>query len=583
MTDPKARFVITADDETSLAFKQVNANLAKLSGSFNVLDRLGSAALGVFSVAVVTNFAKSVFEAADAIGDAAAKFGTSAESLSRLKFAAEQSDVEFQSLTVGIKTVQKAISEAAKGSETAQEKFTELGLSASALRDLSLEDQFKSIAQAFKDVDSPADQTRLAMELFGKAGADLVPLLNQGEIGIDALMRKADELGVTLRNNTAAAISVTDQALKQFKATASGITANFIGNLLLNLNIVELTEPVDILNEKLRRLEQERKAILFSDTGNSNRRFLPGLEEEIAVTTRKLVELQRMLAGGSAAASGPGNRSPRFEVRGPDELSEVTLTSEAVAKSGADKVRAINEQLATDIVEIQNRLAQEQFDLVNQFDQLQKDFQANNVTEATKIFEQSLNDQERINKASLDRRLADEQAHADAKRAVQQSVVTAGINALNAFNTASTKKSKELVAINKAVSIAQAIQNTYVGATKAIAQGGIWGFAQAGAIIAFGLAQVAAIARTNYGSQGASNSTTAAGTSVNPIYTTNSGTQQDQGAQTQRAVQVTFNGPIFSSTETAQWLIDTITEAVSDRDVVFIPSSSRQAQELMPA
>ncbi|MFA7523116.1 MAG: tape measure protein [Halothiobacillaceae bacterium] len=52
---------------------------------------------------------------------------------------------------------------------------------------------------------------------------------------------------------------------------------------------------------------------------------------------------------------------------------------------------------------------------------------------------------------------------------------------------------KELAAIGKAAAITQAIMNTYEGATKALAQGGIYGAAMAAVVVAQGMAQVAAI------------------------------------------------------------------------------------------
>lgn len=52
---------------------------------------------------------------------------------------------------------------------------------------------------------------------------------------------------------------------------------------------------------------------------------------------------------------------------------------------------------------------------------------------------------------------------------------------------------KELAAIGKAAAITQAVMNTYEGATKALAQGGIYGAAMAAVVVAQGMAQVAAI------------------------------------------------------------------------------------------
>ena len=50
-------------------------------------------------------------------------------------------------------------------------------------------------------------------------------------------------------------------------------------------------------------------------------------------------------------------------------------------------------------------------------------------------------------------------------------------------------------AVGKAFGVVQATINTYIGATKALAQGGIFGIAQAAVVIAFGMKQVATIAK----------------------------------------------------------------------------------------
>jgi hypothetical protein len=59
-------------------------------------------------------------------------------------------------------------------------------------------------------------------------------------------------------------------------------------------------------------------------------------------------------------------------------------------------------------------------------------------------------------------------------------------------------QNKKFFELQKAVKIAEAIQNTYLGATKAFAQGGILGFVTGALVIAAGMAQVAAIRGQQY-------------------------------------------------------------------------------------
>lgn len=61
-----------------------------------------------------------------------------------------------------------------------------------------------------------------------------------------------------------------------------------------------------------------------------------------------------------------------------------------------------------------------------------------------------------------------------------------------------SKYSKEAFQLNKAVKIAEAIQNTWVGATEAFRQGGMLGFVTGGLVIAAGMAQVNEIRSQSY-------------------------------------------------------------------------------------
>ena len=79
----------------------------------------------------------------------------------------------------------------------------------------------------------------------------------------------------------------------------------------------------------------------------------------------------------------------------------------------------------------------------------------------------------------------------------QQKLEILGSTAKQALEVAATQNKKAFM-LNKAVSIGQAIMNTYEGASKALAQGGVFGPFLAAAVIASGLAQVAAIRAQNY-------------------------------------------------------------------------------------
>lgn len=102
--------------------------------------------------------------------------------------------------------------------------------------------------------------------------------------------------------------------------------------------------------------------------------------------------------------------------------------------------------------------------------------------------------------------LIKEQDYAAAKAQIQEKEFrTRNQLAQNFFTGLATLQSssvKELAMIGKTAAITEALVNTYVGVTKAWAQGGIYGAAMAGVVLAQGMAQVAAIRSTGYAEGG---------------------------------------------------------------------------------
>ncbi|MGE4340609.1 MAG: phage tail tape measure protein, partial [Pigmentiphaga sp.] len=147
----------------------------------------------------------------DTIHKMSLRTGVSAESLSELGFAAEQSGADLTTLEAGLRRMQRAIGEAIDGSQTAVDALAALGLSVKNLTGLSPEEQFKLIADRIAEIEDPTLKAATAMELFGDSGTMLLPLMEQGAAGIEALQRQARELALTISTEDAnAAASLTD-------------------------------------------------------------------------------------------------------------------------------------------------------------------------------------------------------------------------------------------------------------------------------------------------------------------------------------------------------------------------------------
>jgi hypothetical protein len=107
--------------------------------------------------------------------------------------------------------MQRSIYDASRGLSTQTDALNDLGLTYKDLDGLAPEEQFKVLAQAISEVEDPSRKAALAQAIFGRAGTELIPLMNQGAEGINAYIDKAKELGIVFDDETSeAAVRFTD-------------------------------------------------------------------------------------------------------------------------------------------------------------------------------------------------------------------------------------------------------------------------------------------------------------------------------------------------------------------------------------
>lgn len=203
---------------------------ASLAGA---LPLIGAAATAAATVAVTAavSIARSLFEASkeaadfgSQIFDAGQKTGLSAEKLSAMKFAADQSGTSLETITQSAAKFARTIDSAGQGSEKAKDVLDRLGVTSSDL-DTALAQALKTIAET----EDGTEQMALAMAAFGRSGADLLPFIKSFDGDLDGLVRKAKQLGVTIDDEAARAADEFGDTLDTLNAqlTAVGRTVGF--------------------------------------------------------------------------------------------------------------------------------------------------------------------------------------------------------------------------------------------------------------------------------------------------------------------------------------------------------------------
>ena len=235
MADNKTQIIITAKDETRAAIASAQAGLQSLTTSAAGLGLQLGALGGAASLGGLALMAKQAIDAADGLGKMAQKVGVSVESLSALEYAGKLSDVSLEQLGTGLKKLSVNLNEVATNADgDAAAAFRAIGVSvtdaAGNLR--NADDVFADVAEAFAGMKDGAGKTALAVAIFGKAGADLIPMLNAGADGLREMTNEAKLFGVTFTGDAAKQAEAFNDNLTRLSESTRGF-GNEVATIVL--------------------------------------------------------------------------------------------------------------------------------------------------------------------------------------------------------------------------------------------------------------------------------------------------------------------------------------------------------------
>lgn len=212
--------------------KQLSAIQTRLRAFGKAVRTMGSALAGGLAAAGGLGLAAgaglfAVAKQAAATGDAVAKMsdrtGASAEFLSQMGFAAEQSGSNLEQFGRGLFRMRRRVGNFATGMGPAKRALDELGFSANSFQGLNTEQTFEKIVRALDQVEDPALKAQYAYEVFGNQAQQLMPLLEAGADGMAALRNEADTLGRTISGDTAQQSAEFNDQLNRLSSMFQGM------------------------------------------------------------------------------------------------------------------------------------------------------------------------------------------------------------------------------------------------------------------------------------------------------------------------------------------------------------------------
>lgn len=225
--------------------KEIDRSLAKMA------DRItsGFKGAGLAAVGFVAGFAslgqiggvvKDAIDAADKVNELSARLGRSTEKLSALGYAAKLTGTDLDKIGASLPKLSAKI---ASGSELFEAMGIDVEDANGKLRNSA--DLLPEIADRFAALNDETLEQALALEIFGKSGAELLEFLNLGGQGLRDMEADLRSLGGLMDSETAKAAAEFNDELDKMAIVGSVLIAKLSAELLPTA--VDLTESLNDL------------------------------------------------------------------------------------------------------------------------------------------------------------------------------------------------------------------------------------------------------------------------------------------------------------------------------------------------
>ena len=241
---------VKAIDGTEQKMKSFDSKVSGFGSSMNNIMGSVSARVALGATAAVAGLGlmiKSAIDTADNFDKMSQRTGVSAESLSTLAFAANLSGTSIEAFETSVIRLSRNVADMERGTGEARYAFEQLGIETkdSGGKLLSTEQILFKVADKFEEMPDGINKTAAATQLFGRSGAQLIPMLNEGSKGLNKLQQEARNLGLEISSNTARNAAEFNDNLDRLKSVGTGIATTIASELLPAL--AELTGSMNIL------------------------------------------------------------------------------------------------------------------------------------------------------------------------------------------------------------------------------------------------------------------------------------------------------------------------------------------------
>ena len=204
------------------------ATLTAISGA----QLFGQIASGAASaVQSLIRMGQAQADVVDRTSKMAARLGMTYGELSGISLAADLAGVSMETVGAAATKADVALVKAVNGSKQATAAFQAIGLSVGDLQGMTAADRFNAISDAIAKLPTEAQRAAAAVTLFGRSGAQLLPLFNSGSGAIAQATEEAQRFGLALTNMQGQNVEAMNDAFTRAQSAISGVIQQIVAYL----------------------------------------------------------------------------------------------------------------------------------------------------------------------------------------------------------------------------------------------------------------------------------------------------------------------------------------------------------------
>ena len=233
------RFTIVGKDATKAMFRSIRTGLKGVRSGINSTQVKFAALAGVAGMGAIVNSSR---QAIDVLAKTSSELGITTEKLATLQHAAQLPGSTNESLSKGLKKLQKSIGDANNGLSTYTRAFDKLKLDPAELQSMTPDEQFRKVGEAMAGVGTQTERVAIAYDLLGGRNTALLNTMVEVGDNFEGLEKEVQDYGLAISRVDAAKVEEANDQLLRVGQVVKGL-----GQKLT----VKLAPMISVISEKL--------------------------------------------------------------------------------------------------------------------------------------------------------------------------------------------------------------------------------------------------------------------------------------------------------------------------------------------